>query len=104
MFQRMMDCTVDNLEVVFAYMGDSQVGSSGEYTSFTWMHFFPFWPSMALPSIWKNVFCHSNIGNSRAHDFSGEFGPYGEHTATINSCPVPQDIMQLQRFLGMVNF
>jgi hypothetical protein len=29
--------------------------------------------------------------------------PMAKHTAAIDSCPAPQDIKQLQRFLGMVN-
>ncbi len=31
-FQRMMDCTTDGLEGVFAYMDDSHVGSPGRQT------------------------------------------------------------------------
>jgi hypothetical protein len=31
-FQRMMDCTVDGLEGVFAYMDDSRVGSPDRQT------------------------------------------------------------------------
>jgi hypothetical protein len=27
-----------------------------------------------------------------------------DHAAEIENCPTPQDIKQLQRFLGMVNF
>jgi hypothetical protein len=30
--------------------------------------------------------------------------PMAAHTAQIELCPPPQDIKQLQRFLGMVNF
>jgi hypothetical protein len=30
--------------------------------------------------------------------------PTADHAAKIENCPPPQDIKQLQRFLGMVNF
>ncbi len=30
--------------------------------------------------------------------------PTADHTAEIENCPPAQDIKQLQRFLGMVNF
>jgi hypothetical protein len=30
--------------------------------------------------------------------------PTAAHNTAIDSCPSPQDIKQLQRFLGMVNF
>jgi hypothetical protein len=30
--------------------------------------------------------------------------PTADHTTEIENCPPPQDIKQLQRFLGMVNF
>jgi putative transposase len=30
--------------------------------------------------------------------------PTANHAAEIKNCPPPQDIKQLQRFLGMVNF
>jgi hypothetical protein len=30
--------------------------------------------------------------------------PMSVHVAEIKNCPPPQDIKQLQRFLGMVNF
>ncbi len=30
--------------------------------------------------------------------------PMADHTAEIENCPPPQDIKQLQRFLGLINF
>jgi putative transposase len=30
--------------------------------------------------------------------------PTADHATKIKNCPPPQDIKQLQRFLGMVNF
>jgi hypothetical protein len=58
-FQRMIDCTVDNLEAVFAYMDDSWVGSPDRQAHLIHLeHFSPPRPPMALPSPWKNVFLH----------------------------------------------
>jgi hypothetical protein len=56
MFQR-VDRTVDNLEVVFAYVDNSRVGSPDRQTHLIHLEaFFSTLAAMALPSIWKNGF------------------------------------------------
>ncbi len=104
MFQRMMDCTFSNLKAVFAYIDLESALQIGKYTSFTSKHFFKSWPPITLPSIWKSVFLQFQLwilGNMISA--AGSI-PMAKHTAAIDSCLLPPDIKQLQRFLGMVNF
>jgi hypothetical protein len=42
--------------------------------------------------------------NCRTGFWRQERPPTADHTAKIENCPPPQDIKQLQHFLGMVNF
>jgi hypothetical protein len=52
MFQRIVDCTVDSFEAVFAYMDDSEVGSPDKQKHLIHLEaFFLPWPPLALPSI-----------------------------------------------------
>ncbi len=59
---------------------------------------------MVLPLSWKNAFSQPPL--LRFLDTISVTGaaPTADHAAKIKNCPPPQDIKQLQRFLGMVNF
>ncbi len=61
-FQHMMDRTIDSLEGVFAYMGNSRVGSLDRQTHLLHLEAFSIpWPPMVLPSTLKNVFLQSPL-------------------------------------------
>jgi cleavage and polyadenylation specificity factor subunit 1 len=101
-FQHMMFCTVDNLEVVFAYMDDSPERQTHL------IQLEAFFSSLAASVLAINlencVFAVLTL-EILGHTISAVgLVPMAEHSATIDSCPAPQDIKQLQRFLGMVNF
>ncbi len=49
-------------------------------------------------------FCSPLSGNSWTHDFGDRSGPTADHAAQIENCPPPQEIKQLQHFLGLINF
>jgi hypothetical protein len=53
MFQRMIDCTVDNLEAVFAYMNNSRVGSSDRLTHL--IHLEAFFSALSANSLTINL-------------------------------------------------
>jgi hypothetical protein len=56
-FPHMMDCSVDNLKAMFAYMDNSWVGSLDRQTHLIHLEaFLSTLAAMALPSISKNVF------------------------------------------------
>jgi hypothetical protein len=74
----MINRTNDSLEAVFAYM-DYWDGS-------------PDRQPLVLASIWKTMFLHFHLGNSRSREFGGGFGPYGrKHCRNLLFFP-PQDI------------
>jgi cytoskeleton-associated protein 5 len=100
-FQRMMDHTVDKLEAVFAYMDDSGVSSPDRQTHL--IHLETFFSTLAV-NLEKFVLDIPTL-ELLGHTISAAgSAPMAKHTPTIDSCPAPQDIQQLQRFLGMVNF
>ncbi len=58
---------------------------------------------MVLQSIWKNV-CLQHLLLILGHTISATgAAPTPDHATKIKNCPHPQDIKQLQCFLGMVN-
>jgi hypothetical protein len=82
------------LEALFASIDDSQVGSPDRQTHL--IHLETFFPTLAANGLAINTIGHTIS--------AADLVPMAEHTTAINSCPAPQDIKQLQRFLGMVNF
>jgi hypothetical protein len=105
-FQRMMDRTTDGLEGVFAYMDDSQVGSPDRQTHLRYLEaFFNALATNGLAiNLEKCVFAAPSL-EILGHTISATgAASTADHAAEIKNCPPPQDIKQLQRYLGMVNF
>jgi hypothetical protein len=105
-FQRMKVRTTDGLEGVFAYMGDSPVGSPDRETHLRYLK--AFLTALATDGLAINletcVFATPSL-EILGHKISAKkAAPMADHVAEIENCPTPQDIKQLQRFLGMVNF
>ncbi len=105
-FQRMMDRTKDGLKGVFAYMDDSWVGSPDRQTHLR--HLEAFFNALATNGLAINLekclFAAPSL-EILGHMISATgAAPTANHAAKIENCPSPQDIKQLQRFLGMVNF
>ncbi len=101
-----MDRTTDGLEGVFAYMDDSRVGSPDRQTHLH--HLEEFFKAFAVNGLAINlekcVFAAPSL-EILGHTISAAgAAPTADHTAEIKNSPPPQDIKQLQRFLGMVNF
>jgi hypothetical protein len=104
-FQRIMDCTTEGLEGVFAYMDDSRVGSPDRQTHLC--HLEIFFNALATNGLAINLekyFSSAFFGYSWHTILAAGAAPTAALTAEIKLCPPPQDIKQLQRFLGMVNF
>jgi hypothetical protein len=105
-FQRMMDRTTDGLEGVFAYMDDSRVGSPGRQTHLR--HLEAFFNALVTNGLAINlekcVFAVPSLEILNHTISVTRAAPTADHAAEIENCPPPQDIKQLQRFLGMVNF
>jgi hypothetical protein len=104
-FQRMMDQTIDGLEGVFAYMDDSRVGCPDRQTHLR--HLEAFFTALATNvltiNLEKCVFAAPPL-EILGHTISATgAAPTADHPTEIKNCPPPQDIKQLQRFLGMVN-
>ncbi len=105
-FQRMMDRTTDGLQGVFAYMDDSRVGSPDRQTQLR--HLEAFFNALATNGLAINlekcVFAALSL-EIHGHMISATgAAPMANHAAEIKNYLRPQDIKQLQRFLGMVNF
>ena len=105
-FQRMMDRTVDGLEGVFPYMDDSRVGSPDRETHL--QHLSDFFAALAANGLAINlekcVFAVPNL-EFLGHKISAAgSSPLADQVDAIKSCPPPQDVKQLQSFLGTVNF
>ncbi len=101
-----MDCTTDGLEGVFAYMDDTRVGSPDRQTHLH--HLEEFFKALAANglaiSLEKCVIATPSL-EILGHTISATgAAPTADHAAKIKNCPPHQDIKQLQRFLGMVNF
>jgi hypothetical protein len=102
----MMDQTTDGLEGVFAYMDVSWVGSPDRQTHLC--HLEAFYSTIAtnvlVINLEKCVFAAPSL-EILGHTISATgMAPTNDHAAEIKNCPPPQDIKQLQCFLGMVNF
>jgi hypothetical protein len=105
-FKRMMDCTTDGLEGVFAYLDDSRVGSPDRQTHLC--HLEAFFTALAANDLAINlekcVFSASSL-KILGHMISATgAASTADHATEIENGPPPQDIKQLQHFLGMVNF
>ncbi len=101
-----MDQTTDCLEGVFAYMDDSRAGSQDRQTHLR--HLEAFFNALATNGLAikleKCVFAAPSL-EILGHTISATgAAPMADHAAEIENCPPPQDIKQVQRFLGMVNF
>jgi hypothetical protein len=98
----MMDQTTDGLEGVFAYMEDSQVGSPGRHRHLH--HLEAFFNALATNGLTINlekcIFAAPSL-EILGHMISATGAP---PMADHENCLPPQDIKQLQRLLGMVNF
>ncbi len=102
----MVDHTTDGLEGVFAYMDNSRVGSPDRQTHLR--HLEAFFTALATNGLAINlekcVFAAPSL-EILGHMISATgAAPTANHASKIENCPPPQDIKQLQRFLGMVNF
>jgi hypothetical protein len=102
----MIDRTTDGLEGVFAYMDDSRVGSPDRQTHLR--HLEVFFTALATNGLAINlekcVFAAPSL-EILGHTISAAGAAHkANHAAEIENCPPPQDVKQLQRFLGMVNF
>jgi hypothetical protein len=91
---------------VFAYMDDSRVGSPDRQTHLH--HLEEFFKALAANGLTikleKCVFATPSL-EIRGHMISATgAAPKANHAAEIKNCPPPQDMKQLQCFLGMVNF
>ncbi len=101
-----MDRATDGLEGVFAYMDDSGVGSLDRQTHLR--HLEAFFTALATNGLAINlekcVFAAPSL-EVLGHTISATgAAPTADYATQIENCPPPQDIRQLQRFLGMVNF
>jgi hypothetical protein len=105
-FQRMMDCTTEGLEGVFAYMDDFRVGSPDSQTHLH--HLEIFFNDLATNGLAMNlgkcVFAEPSLEILGHKNSAPGAAPTAAHTAEIEFCPPPQDFKQLQCFLSMVNF
>ncbi len=82
-------------------MDDSRVGSPDRQTHLR--HLEAFFNALAI-NLEKCVFAAPSL-EILGHRISATgAAPTADHAAEIENCPPPQDIKQLQRFLGMVNF
>ncbi len=105
-FQRMMDCTTDGLGGVFAYMDDLRVGSPDRQTHLHHLEAFfkALAPNGLAINLVKCVFATPSLKILGQTISATEAAPTADHAAKIKNCPPPQDVKQLQCFLGMVNF
>jgi hypothetical protein len=105
-YQRMMDRATDGLEGVFAYMDDSRVGSPDRQTQLHNLEafFYSFSPNGLAINLEKCVFAAPSLEILGHTILATGAAPSADHAPKIENCPPPQDIKQLQRFLGMVNF
>ncbi len=100
-----MDRITDSLEGVFAYMDDSCVVSPDRQTH---LHLEAFFNALATSSLAisliKCVFAVLSF-EIPGHTISATGSvPLAGRTAEFEFCSPPQDINQMQHFLGMVNF
>ncbi len=91
---------------VFAYMDDSRVGSPDRQTHLH--HLEAFFKALAANGLAINlekcVFATPSLEILGYMISATGAAPTANHAAEIKNSPPPQDIKQLQRFLGTVNF
>jgi hypothetical protein len=102
----MMDRTTDGLEGVFAYIDNSRVGSPDRQTHLR--HLEAFFTALATNGLAINlekcVFATPSL-EILGHRISATGAALTvDHAAEIKIAHPPQDIKELQHFLGMVNF
>jgi hypothetical protein len=106
-FQRMMDCTTDGLEGVFAYMDHSRVGSPDRQTHL--LHSEAFFNALATNGLAINrekcVYAVPSLEILWPNDFGNRISPHGRSRRQnrIFTPPPPEDVKQLQRFLSIVS-
>jgi hypothetical protein len=105
-FQRTMHQTTADCEGTFVYMDDFRVGSPDRQTHLA--HLEKFFLALAANgfaiNLEKCIFAVPSL-EFLGHTISAEgSSPTAEQTAAIEQCAAPQDVKQLQCFLGMVNF
>ncbi len=87
-------------------MDDSRVGSPDRQTHLC--HLEAFFSALATSGLAINlekcVFAAPSLEMLGHTILATGAAPTADHAAEIENCPPPQDIKQLQRFLGMVNF
>jgi hypothetical protein len=89
-FQHMMDCMVDGLEGVFAYMDDSRVGSPVRQTPPSFGSFFQCFGRQWSHHQPKEMrFCSHHPGDSWPHDFGNRIGPHGRSCHCNQILPSP---------------
>ncbi len=99
-FQRMMEGTTDGLEGVFANMDNSCVGSPDRQTHLH--HLEAFFTALTTNGLAINLEkCVFEAPSLEILGHTISAAPTADHAAEIVLCPPPQDIKQLQRFLGM---
>jgi hypothetical protein len=102
----MMDRTLDGLIGTFPYMDNSQVGSLDREMHLR--HLEAFFAALAVNGLTINlnkcVFAIPSLEFLGHNTSAAGSTPADDHSAKIKSCPPPQGIKQLQRFLSMVNF
>jgi hypothetical protein len=102
----MIDCTCADLEDIFPYMDDTRVGSPDREMHLH--HLDKLFTALAVNGLAIN--CEKCVFAVPTLEFLGHrISAAGsalltDHTAEIQNCSSPQDIKQLKRSLGMVNF
>ena len=101
-----MDKTTAECEGTFVYMDDSRVGSPDGQTHLAQLEkFFSVLAANGLAiNLEKCIFAVPSL-EFLGHTVSAEVSAStAEQTSAIEQCATPQDVKQLQSFLGMVNF
>jgi hypothetical protein len=93
-FQRIMDCTTDGLEGVFASMDDSRVGSPNRQTHLR--HLEAFFTALAANvlaiNLEKCVFATPSLEILGHKILATGVAPTADHAAEMENCPLSQDI------------
>jgi len=105
-FQRLMDHLFGHLPVVFTYLDDHLIASRSleEHMEHLRIFFAVLQENGLTINPLKCTFAVSSL-KFLGHMVSKEgIAPLPQHVAAIQEFPPPQDIKQLQQFLGLVNF
>ncbi len=89
---------------LLSWMTHELVLQTGKHTSAIWRLFSQLWLPMASSSIWKSVFLQHLPLKVLDTRFQRQDQPQLPITPPKSKTAHTQDIKQLQRFLGMVNF